>query len=255
METLNNIQDYDLKMVQQYKQLTNQGFLMISPDQNIQSFQFVDILGITNLIVFGCKQLKFDRTPLIVQQLYVQCCKLESVNGIFQMSQLIELNLYDNNLNDIHQLKPLVNLQKLCIHDNKIVDISVIQFMVNLYELLLNNNQIIHVNALENLKQLQLLNIQENYIQDYSCIKHCRIQSGAQKMPTRLQILFSKKLKHIFDFSESKIKFRQNKLKITLLQVQCQEKLNLLTSQALNIQLNFTNNIINIQQLLQTCDQ
>ncbi len=71
--------------------------------------------------------------------------RTELTNGLEELmglSDLVSLNLYDNQISDIYFLKYLTNLTTLVLSDNQISDISFLKKLVKLTRLDLRNNRI-----------------------------------------------------------------------------------------------------------------
>ncbi|CAL6098598.1 leucine-rich_repeat domain-containing protein [Hexamita inflata] len=65
--------------------------------------------------------VNFSRTPLNVKDLRVNECKLKSIEGIQQMTNLESINISNNQLIDISQLQFLVKLKFLDVSQNQII--------------------------------------------------------------------------------------------------------------------------------------
>ena len=74
----------------------------------------------------------------------------ELFNKVKNPYKVIELNLYDNRLTDISEIKLFKNLERLFLDYNEITDISGIKSLTELRELYLHNNKLTDISALEN---------------------------------------------------------------------------------------------------------
>ncbi|CAL6107732.1 leucine-rich_repeat domain-containing protein [Hexamita inflata] len=116
--------------------------LSISNEECLRDVYFVKFFEqYETLVINQCCMVNFSRTPLNVKDLRVNECKLKSVEGIQQMTNLASLN----------------------ISNNQLVDISQLQFLVKLKFLDVSQNQIIYLQPLCNL-QLTEININTNFI-------------------------------------------------------------------------------------------
>uniref|UniRef100_A0A6B2KX93 Disease resistance R13L4/SHOC-2-like LRR domain-containing protein n=1 Tax=Arcella intermedia TaxID=1963864 RepID=A0A6B2KX93_9EUKA len=105
-----------------------------------------------------------DLTSLISLALYSNNFKAISPN-FSQLSNLVNLDLADNQLNNISVIGTLTNLQTLDLSYNKLVSISVLKNLVNLKELYLKDMQLTGSIPTELflLTQLTLLDLSYNY--------------------------------------------------------------------------------------------
>jgi len=95
---------------------------------------------------------------------------ISSIEGSQYLTNLTELDLGWNQINDISALSGLTNLTELKLHSNQISDISTISGLVNLAELGLSYNQINNISALSGLSNLTELGLANNQINDISPI-------------------------------------------------------------------------------------
>ena len=72
-----------------------------------------------------------------------------NLNGINQFYQtLIILNLRQNRISTINELKSMINLEKLDLSQNKIIDISSLSNLIKLTDLDLSKNSIKKIDSL-----------------------------------------------------------------------------------------------------------
>ena len=74
--------------------------------------------------------------------------QITDISSISDMSELKELSLKDNRVEDLSKLQNLINLQKLNLETNKISDISPLKQLKDLKELDLSDNNISDVNLI-----------------------------------------------------------------------------------------------------------
>ncbi|CAL6031302.1 leucine-rich_repeat domain-containing protein [Hexamita inflata] len=90
---------------------------------------------------------------------------------------LKELDLQDNNIIDISELKNFSQLETLNLSYNLVEDISILELeggenkLHVLNKLCLNDNRIINIDALRSQYTLQYVNLNRNFIQNFSPIK------------------------------------------------------------------------------------
>ena len=84
------------------------------------------------------------------------------------LSNLRNLYLSYNQINDISFLQDLQSLQTLDLSYNQIIDVSLLQKLKDLQNLDLNNNQINDISFLQDLQSLQALDLSNNQISDVS---------------------------------------------------------------------------------------
>ena len=89
----------------------------------------------------------------------------ELFNKVENPDKVIELNLYDNRLTDISEIKRFKNLKRLYLdYNGNLEDISALQNLNNLKYLSLCYNKITDISALQNLNNLNTLDIRYNKI-------------------------------------------------------------------------------------------
>ena len=93
---------------------------------------------------------------------------IANLSGIQHFSNLTELHLHENQINDISPLSNMTKLTYVGFNNNQISDISPLAFLTNLTELHLADNQISDVSHLSNLTSLTFLHLGGNQISDIS---------------------------------------------------------------------------------------
>ncbi len=91
---------------------------------------------------------------------------ISNISGLEYCTNLIDLNLYSNQIIDISPLSGLVNLTDLRLGINQITDISSLSGLVNLSWLSLSGNQITDISPLSGLVNLTFLYLGSNQITD-----------------------------------------------------------------------------------------
>ena len=101
--------------------------------------------------------------------------KKSGINAIFPeihfFSQLAQLELSNNQIQNINALKGLIQLTDLNLPNNQIQDIGPLEALTRLTGLKLQNNQIQNIRPLKSLAQLKYLDLSNNQIQDVSPLK------------------------------------------------------------------------------------
>jgi internalin A len=91
---------------------------------------------------------------------------ISSLDGLENFLSLESLFLNDNEITDLAQLAPLVELQALELSGNRISDLSPLLNLTKLTNLQLENNEITNLSALAGLTELTYLNLEGNRISD-----------------------------------------------------------------------------------------
>lgn len=93
------------------------------------------------------------------------------LDGIENLINLNTLQLNNNKIKDISDLKSLSNLRVVYLNDNEISDISVLKYLPNIQYLELGNNGLTDITGVKSLTNLQHLELMNNSIKDVSPIK------------------------------------------------------------------------------------
>ncbi|CAL5995393.1 leucine_Rich Repeat (LRR)-containing protein [Hexamita inflata] len=188
-------QQYDSRRINKYISQVNENQLCIDErlldlfhtKDALQTFAFVDQLGIEELTILNCQNVSFDRVPAKVKELRVNKCNISQINGVQnitdlylldlqwnnriehitclqQMFNLTFLNLSGNSIESIYPLRKLTNLLDLDVSFNNVIDISALSSLVNLKCLALCANQIVDIYPLRKLLDLQTLDLYGNEI-------------------------------------------------------------------------------------------
>ena len=105
-----------------------------------------------------------------------QIIDISALNGLVKLEIL---SLMFNQIVDISSLSGLTQLQVLSLEDNQVVDISALSGLTNLILLFLENNQVVDINALSGLTNLSELGLAGNQIIDiYPLILNNGIDNG-----------------------------------------------------------------------------
>ncbi|CAL5978768.1 Conserved_hypothetical protein [Hexamita inflata] len=177
---------YDSEMIQKYK--TNNPELTITNDSNLTSIAFMDQMPVTYLTLVNCQNISFTRTPEKLTKFTAVSCKLKQVEGIEKMKQLLQLklnlnalndsclqfiaqlenlehlNLSQNRLTNVNELKSLKMLKVLDVNQNRILDAGFAQDLTKMENLDISHNQIKSINPLEGLVEIKQLDISQNKI-------------------------------------------------------------------------------------------
>ncbi|CAL5992550.1 leucine-rich_repeat domain-containing protein [Hexamita inflata] len=146
---------------------TNLRFL---DNADLKQFGFIDTFKSQELTITNCPNISFENCPRIPIKLKINKCELQSVTGIFEMQQIVELDLGFNNIRDINEFENLTNLQTLNLKNNDIYRINALGNLKQLKRVNLTNNKIIFSQPLNQMKG-QLL-IDNNLITDNVTLKN-----------------------------------------------------------------------------------
>ncbi|CAL5984325.1 Conserved_hypothetical protein [Hexamita inflata] len=136
------------------KDCLNKPLATISDNQQIKQFGFVDFCKTQQVSITNCPNISFDNWPRIPTKLKINQCRLQTITGIFEMQQIVELDLGFNHIRHINELENLTNLQTLN----------------------LQNNDIYRINSLGNLKQLEYVNLTNNKVIFSQPLNHMEVQ-------------------------------------------------------------------------------
>ncbi|CAL6016764.1 leucine-rich_repeat domain-containing protein [Hexamita inflata] len=140
---------------------------------NLKQFGFIDTFKSSELTITNCPNISFENCPRIPIKLKINKCGLQAITGIFEMQQIVELDLGFNNIRHINELEALVNLQLLNLQNNDIYRISALGNLKNLKNVNLTNNKVIFSKSLNQLNG-QLL-IDNNLVTDNVALKNQNI--------------------------------------------------------------------------------
>ncbi|CAL6106189.1 leucine-rich_repeat domain-containing protein [Hexamita inflata] len=131
---------------------------------DLKQFKFIDALKSQELTITNCPNISFENCPRIPIKLKINKCELQSVTGIFEMQQIVELDLGFNNIRHINELENLINLQVLNLQNNDIYRINALGNLKKLKNVNLTNNKVIFSKPLNQMKGKLL--IDNNLITD-----------------------------------------------------------------------------------------
>ncbi|CAL6057224.1 Conserved_hypothetical protein [Hexamita inflata] len=120
-----------IKIQQQYQHQIVNFKLTMNGDNNLREIRFAEILNIVNLEVYQCVNVNFNRVPGNIKSLTVINCGLITIDGIQDMKQLLFVDLRENEIVSIQQLRELINLKHVLIDDNHITDLEILQQLPN----------------------------------------------------------------------------------------------------------------------------
>ena len=106
-------------------------------------------------------------TELTLRSLELTDSDIKELN---KMTNLTDLDLYENQISDISVLSELTNLTSLALSENTISDISALSGLTNLKHLYLGRNQISDISALSELTNLKTLHLDGNQISDINSL-------------------------------------------------------------------------------------
>ncbi|CAL5999110.1 leucine-rich_repeat domain-containing protein [Hexamita inflata] len=200
-------QQYESRRINQYISQVKENQLCIDErlldlfhtKNALQTFAFVDQLGIEELTILNCQCVSFDRVPAKVKELSVNNCNISQINGVQnitdlylldlqsnnriehitclqQMFNLTSLNLSGNAIEIIYPLRKLTNLLDLDVSFNSVIDISALSSLMKLKSLALCVNQIVDIYPVRNLINLQKLYLDGNEIIDLFPLQNMNLE-------------------------------------------------------------------------------
>ncbi|CAL5990766.1 leucine-rich_repeat domain-containing protein [Hexamita inflata] len=152
------------------KDCLNTPLATISDNQIIKQFGFVDFCKTQQVSITNCPNISFENCPRIPIKLKINKCGLQTITGISEMQQIVELDLGFNSIRHINELEALVNLQVLNLQNNDIYRISSLGNLKQLKSVNLTNNKVIFSQPLNYMKG-QLL-IDNNLVTDNVALKN-----------------------------------------------------------------------------------
>ncbi|CAL6068563.1 Conserved_hypothetical protein [Hexamita inflata] len=144
--------------------------LRFQDNADLKQFGFIDALKSQELTITNCPNISFENCPRIPIKLNINKCRLQSITGIFEMQQIVELDLGFNNIRHINELEALVNLQMLNLQNNDIYRINALGSLKQLKSVNLTYNKVIFSQPL-NLIKGQLL-LDNNLVTDNIALKN-----------------------------------------------------------------------------------
>ncbi|CAL6057206.1 Conserved_hypothetical protein [Hexamita inflata] len=122
---------YDNELKSKYQNQIVNFKLTVNGDNTLREIKFAENLNIVNLEVYQCANVNFNRVPGNIKSLTVMNCGLITIDGIQDMKQLLFVDLRENEIVSIQQLRELINLKHVLIDDNHITDLEILQQLPN----------------------------------------------------------------------------------------------------------------------------
>ncbi|CAL6068555.1 leucine-rich_repeat domain-containing protein [Hexamita inflata] len=172
--------DNKYMLIKKYENDVKNTCLKINGEQKLNNLQFTDVLKLTELEAVNSQTIDFaeDQVPTLLLKLKLNNCVfkntsqgLNQITGIYQMEQLIELDLSFNKIRDVSEIGNLTNLKKLFLQNNDIYRINELRNLTKLTHVNLSNNKIIFSEPLNQLK-IQFLLIDHNIVADKVALKN-----------------------------------------------------------------------------------
>ncbi|CAL6049550.1 Conserved_hypothetical protein [Hexamita inflata] len=171
--------DNKYMLIKKYEKDVKNTSLRINGEKQLNNLQFTDVLKLTELEAINSQTIHFaeDQVPTLLLKLKLNNCtfkhehmNMNQITGIYQMEQLVELDLTSNRILDVSEIGNLTNLQKLYLQNNDIHRINELRSLAKLTHVNLSNNKIIFSEPLKQLK-VELL-IDNNLIADSVTFKN-----------------------------------------------------------------------------------
>lgn len=147
---------------------------IIIVDSDIKDISKLEYMEIEHLSITSSENIFLDDIVKLknLRELYYKSnikTDYELIN-MENLSNLIILNLYDNNINSIKNIGTLKNLISIDLGYNKLESIEVLQNYKTLKYVYLNSNKIINACSLENNCDIKYLNLSDNNISNIDFI-------------------------------------------------------------------------------------
>ncbi|CAL6070670.1 leucine-rich_repeat domain-containing protein [Hexamita inflata] len=171
--------DNKYMLIKKYENEVKNSCLKINGEYKLNNLQFTDVFKLTELEAVNSQTIDFaeDQVPTLLLKLKLNDCtfkdfnmNLNPITGIYQMEQLIELDLSSNKIRDISEIGNLTNLKKLFLQNNDIHRINELRNLTKLTYVNLSNNKLIFSEPLNQLK-IELL-INNNIVTDNITLKN-----------------------------------------------------------------------------------
>ncbi|CAL5984347.1 Acidic_ribosomal protein P0 [Hexamita inflata] len=147
---LEQFQHYNIINLNKYETGSENGRLEINGDNELKDIQFANDLGVETLIVNKCENVQLERkckylttengfvNPDVriifdlnkLKILKINQCGLTHLQGVQTMKQLIEIDLMNNRIVSVKELREL-NVEKVTIEHNCIADMAILTEMKN----------------------------------------------------------------------------------------------------------------------------
>ncbi|CAL6034477.1 Conserved_hypothetical protein [Hexamita inflata] len=169
-----------LSSLKQYDNDIQNNIFSIRDHNTLYSLKFIDklqnITDNTKVTVKNCELLNFDEVPTKIEDLTIESCSIENLEGIQQMKQLKALTISKNQLEntDLSQLYYMKKLNYLNLSSNQLGDNQSLfqnqleKQLSNLTILDLKDNKITKVPSFQCMQFLMMLNLSCNNISDIS---------------------------------------------------------------------------------------
>ncbi|MHA2037497.1 MAG: leucine-rich repeat domain-containing protein [Promethearchaeota archaeon] len=167
---LNNLQRNDIKLLlknsksilhKRYIRFNKQIFLIKNNELDLSDYKIRDLRSVEYLS---------SHTEII--KLNLDNNQLTNINGIENFTNLEELSLRNNRITELKDIASLVNLKILRLEENKISEIKSLETLTNLTVLTLEGNKITEIKGVDKLKKLKSLNLSRNKIKEIGNLKN-----------------------------------------------------------------------------------
>ncbi|CAL6092167.1 Conserved_hypothetical protein [Hexamita inflata] len=171
--------DNKYELIKKYENGVINGSLKVNGENKLNNLQFTDVLKLKELEAINCQTIDFgeEQVPLLLNKMKLNNCVFKNtyegynlITGIYQMEQLVELDLANNKLKDISEIGNLNKLKKLFLQNNKISRIYELGNLKQLTNLNVSNNKIIFSEPISSMK-LELI-IDNNFVIDKINLKN-----------------------------------------------------------------------------------
>ncbi|CAL6048629.1 Conserved_hypothetical protein [Hexamita inflata] len=146
--------DNKFTLVKKYQDAVVNDKLKIQNENQLFSLAFADFLKITDLEATQCQTIGFEEPSKTITKLKLNKCTFsqnDKITDICNMTQLIELDLGFNAIENISELSALMNVKRLNLQNNAISRINALREL-KLTHLNLENNKVIFSNPVKSMK-------------------------------------------------------------------------------------------------------
>ncbi|CAL6057220.1 Conserved_hypothetical protein [Hexamita inflata] len=158
--------DNKFTLVKKYQDSVVNDKLKIESENKLFSLAFADFLKITDLEASHCQTIGFEEHSKTITKLKLNKCTFsqnDKITDIYNMTQLVELDLGFNAIENISELSALVNVRRLNLQNNAISRISALREL-KLTHLNLGSNKVIFSDPVKSMKAE--VHLENNFIVD-----------------------------------------------------------------------------------------
>ncbi|CAL6090339.1 Conserved_hypothetical protein [Hexamita inflata] len=252
-----------LMLINKYQNnVTDENKLSIQNENQLNTIQFTDILKVIDLEAINCKTITFDDCPKLLMRLKLNNCILKNdgtqqyITNIYQLSQLTDIDLSSNRIQDISELAALTNLISVNLQNNIISRVGSLKEL-NLTYLNLQANKIVFMQPIVTFEALNNnLILSDNFICDNFELQNQQQPTQANFMdvlgPNSTEQQAAELMNFVFYDKQMRTKYINKTINNTLNITNDEQLIDIQFIKQFNTQQLTVNNCKNIQ-LLRTC--